>query len=51
MFTWIRDITQGVLEDYDDLFVAAGSAGTICGLAIANCLTGRKLKSVSILLV
>ena len=38
---------QGVLEEFDDLFVAAGSAGTICGLAIAKYLSGAKIKSVA----
>ena len=37
-------LMQGVLNDFDDVFVAAGSVGTACGLAIANYLTGSKLK-------
>lgn len=37
-------LMQGILEDFDDLFVAAGSAGTICGLAIAKYLSGAKIK-------
>ena len=37
-------LLQGVLEEFDDIFVAAGTAGTACGLAVANYLTGSKLK-------
>ena len=37
-------LLQGVLEEFDDIFVAAGTAGTACGLGVANYLTGSKLK-------
>ena len=36
--------TQGVLEGYDDVVVASGSAGTACGLAVSNYLTGSKVR-------
>ncbi len=39
---------QGVAERYDDLVVAVGSGGTVCGLALGNYLTGSKLKLVHI---
>ena len=35
---------QNVLENYDDIVVTAGSGGTASGIAIANYLTGSKLK-------
>ena len=35
---------QGLLERFDDVVVAIGSGGTACGLAVANQLTGAKLK-------
>lgn len=34
------------MEDYDDIVVAAGSVGTVCGLAVAKYLTGAKIKRV-----
>ena len=37
---------QGVPDRFDDIVLAAGSAGAACGLAIANYLTGSKLKYV-----
>ena len=37
-------VTQGVLENFDDIVVATGSGGTICGLAVGNYLTGMKVK-------
>lgn len=37
-------ITQGLLEDFDDIVFACGSGGTAEGLCIANYLTGQKLK-------
>ena len=37
---------QGVLEDFDDIFMAVGSGGTCSGVAIGNYLTGSKLKCV-----
>ena len=40
---------QGVLEDFDDIFVATGSVGTICGLAVAKHLTGSSIKYVVVL--
>lgn len=47
--TWIIPIhhllfVQGVLDDFDDVFVAAGCVGTASALAISNYLTGSKLK-------
>lgn len=38
------DFFQNALEDYTDLVVTTGSGGTASGLAIANYLTGSKLK-------
>ena len=38
---------EGVLENFDDIVVATGSGGTICGLAVGNYLTGQKVKYVS----
>ena len=35
---------QGVLEDFDDIVLAAGSVGTACGLAVAKHLTGASIK-------
>jgi hypoxanthine phosphoribosyltransferase len=35
---------QGVMDNFDDIVVAIGSGGTACGLALANHLTGSKLK-------
>ena len=32
------------MEKFDDVVVAIGSGGTACGLAVANQLTGAKLK-------
>lgn len=37
-------VQQGVLHDYDDIVFACGSGGTAGGLAIANYLTGSKLR-------
>eukprot|EP00117_Sycon_ciliatum_P032925 scpid45544/ scgid4162/ Putative 1-aminocyclopropane-1-carboxylate deaminase len=37
-------IEQGLLENYDDIVAALGSAGTCVGLAIANYLLGSPLK-------
>ncbi|XP_064638587.1 uncharacterized protein LOC135494484 [Lineus longissimus] len=37
-------ISQGVQEYFDDIVVTVGSGGTSAGLAIANYLTGGKLK-------
>ena len=37
-------LLQGLLEDYDDIVVAAGSVGTACGLAVAKHLTGAAIK-------
>ena len=39
---------QGVLENFDDVFMAVGSGGTACGIAIANYLTGSKLRCVCV---
>ena len=35
---------DGVWEKFDDIVVPAGSGGTVCGLAVANYLTGMKIK-------
>ena len=35
---------QGVLDDFDDIIVATGSVGTICGLAVSKYLTGASIK-------
>lgn len=35
---------QGLHQDFDDVVVAVGSGGTLCGLAIANYLAGSKLR-------
>ena len=35
---------QNVLEDYDDIVVTAGTGGTAADIAVANYLTGSKLK-------
>lgn len=37
-------LLQGVLDDFDDLILAVGSGGSAAGLAIANYLTGSKIK-------
>ena len=37
---------QGVTDGFDDIFLAAGSCGSACGVAIGNYLTGSKLKLV-----
>eukprot|EP00731_Ephydatia_muelleri_P025519 Em0017g602a len=37
-------IEQGVLENFDDIVLSAGTAGTCGAVAIANYLTGSKLK-------
>eukprot|EP00794_Sanderia_malayensis_P010907 gene10907-12066_t len=37
-------INQNVLQDFDDIVVAAGTGGTIGALAIANYLTGSRIK-------
>ena len=35
---------QGVHENFDDVVIAVGSGGSAGGLAIANYLTGSKIK-------
>ena len=35
---------EGVLNKFDDIVMAVGSGGTICGLAVANYLTGSQVK-------
>lgn len=40
---------QGLHEKFDDIVMAIGSGGTACGLAVANYLTGSRLKYVTIL--
>ena len=37
-------MNDGAIEKFDDIVVATGSGETICGLAIANYLTGLKVK-------
>ena len=47
IYTFIHLLTiQGLVERFDDIVVAVGSGGTVCGLALANHLTGAKLKYV-----
>lgn len=41
---WQEMMDQGVLDNFDDVIVASGSGGTAAALAIANHLTGGKLK-------
>lgn len=43
-YAYIHLLLQGLFENFDDLFVTGGSGGTTLGLAIANYLTGQKLK-------
>ncbi|XP_022800920.1 bifunctional D-cysteine desulfhydrase/1-aminocyclopropane-1-carboxylate deaminase, mitochondrial-like, partial [Stylophora pistillata] len=42
---------QNLLEDFDDIVLTVGSGGTAAGIAIANYLTGSKLKYSKIFLV
>ena len=35
---------DGVLEKFDDIVLPAGSGASVCGLAVANYLTGMKIK-------
>ena len=35
---------QNLLENFDDIVIAVGSGGSAAGIAIANYLTGSKLK-------
>ena len=35
---------QKLLENYDDIVISVGSGGRAAGIAIANYLTGSKLK-------
>ncbi|EDO38385.1 predicted protein [Nematostella vectensis] len=44
MMTFNELINQGVLEEYTDVVMTTGSGGTASGMAIANYLTGSKLK-------
>ena len=53
MITWCTKIyvynfaylfVKNVHDLFDDVVVAVGSGGTACGLAIANYLTGSRLK-------
>ena len=37
-------IFQNLLEDVDDIVITVGSGGSAAGIAIANYLTGSKLK-------
>ncbi len=37
-------LLQGLFDNFDDIVLAAGSAGTAAGLAIANYLTGSKVR-------
>ena len=37
-------LMQGVLERFDDVVMAVGTAGCVSAVAIANHLTGSKLK-------
>ena len=42
-------MSQNILEDFDDVVCATGSGGTATGLAVANYLTGSKLKIHTVL--
>lgn len=42
--SFIELMQQDVLERFDDIVVATSSGGTLAGLAVANCLTGEKLR-------
>ena len=35
---------QGLHSNFDDIVIAVGSGGTLCGLAVANYLTGSKVR-------
>ncbi len=35
---------QGLFDRFDDIVMAAGTGGTVAGLAIANYLTGSKVR-------
>ncbi|KAL9965368.1 hypothetical protein ACROYT_G029159 [Oculina patagonica] len=37
-------INQNLLEDFDDIVLTAGTGGSVAGIAVANYLTGSKLK-------
>ena len=39
---------QGVLKHFDDIVMATGSGGTICGMTVANFLTGSQVKWVTV---
>ncbi|XP_071949708.1 uncharacterized protein [Antedon mediterranea] len=41
---WSELMQQGVIDRFDDIAVAVGSAGTATGLAVANYLTGSRLR-------
>nr|XP_039268018.1 putative D-cysteine desulfhydrase 1, mitochondrial isoform X1 [Styela clava] len=46
---WEEMMQQKIDGNFDDVVVATGTSGTICGLAIGNYLTGSKLKLHGIL--
>ena len=37
-------LEEGVPSKFDDIVVATGSGGTICGLAVANYLSGSRIR-------
>jgi len=42
--SFVELIEQDVFERFDDIVVGTSSGGTLAGLAVANCLTGEKLR-------
>jgi len=42
--SFVELVQQDVFERFDDIVVATSSGGTLAGLAVANCLTGEKLR-------
>lgn len=42
--SFVELIQQDVFERFDDVVVGTSSGGTLAGLAVANCLTGEKLR-------
>jgi len=42
--SFVELIQQDVFERFDDIVVSTSSGGTLAGLAVANCLTGERLR-------
>ena len=40
-------LQQGILDNFDDVFVGVSTGGTACGIGVGNYLNGSKLKYVS----